>query len=54
MNTDPDKLTPLVTSKGGTTFAGLEIFKRYDFYKIMRETVEAATRRATELGKLGE
>lgn len=48
---NPDELIPLVTSKGGTTFAGLKILDQKKFDKIIEETVKAATKRARELKK---
>ena len=54
LQSEPEKLISMVTSKGGTTLAGLQILKNYDLRKIMSDTVEAAAKRATELGKMGE
>ena len=47
----PDSLRDAVTSPNGTTAAGLAVMKEADFRKIISDTVLAATRRSTELGK---
>ena len=47
----PDSLRDAVTSPNGTTAAGLAVMKAADFRKTISETVIAATRRSTELGK---
>ena len=40
-----------VTSKGGTTEAGLKVLQKGSFEKLIQETIKAATRRAQELRK---
>lgn len=40
-----------VTSKGGTTFAALETFRKHRFENIVHRAVQAAARRAKELGQ---
>ncbi|VAW39249.1 Pyrroline-5-carboxylate reductase, partial [hydrothermal vent metagenome] len=47
----PAELRAMVTSPGGTTIAGLHEMARAGFQGIIMDTVEAATRRSTELGK---
>ncbi len=47
----PDSLRDAVTSPNGTTAAGLAVMKEAEFRKIISDTVLAATRRSTELGK---
>lgn len=49
---DPLTLTEKVTSKGGTTLAGLKILKKKRFTKILEDCIGAAKKRAQELGKL--
>ena len=46
----PDELRDAVTSPNGTTYAGLQVMASHDFRGVIRETVEAATRRSVELG----
>lgn len=46
----PEKLREMVTSPGGTTEAGLRIFEKGEFSKIVSEALEAAHKRAKELG----
>lgn len=46
----PAKLREMVTSPGGTTEAGLKVFKERDFTDIVISALEAATNRARELG----
>ena len=48
----PDELRDAVTSPNGTTYAGLQIMAKHDFRKIIQDTVDAATKRSIELGKL--
>jgi len=47
----PDSLRDAVTSPNGTTAAGLAVMREADFRKIISDTVLAATKRSTELGK---
>jgi len=44
-------LRDMVTSKGGTTEAGLKVLKKYKFKKAVEETLLAAARRSKELSK---
>ena len=45
----PSELIPLVTSKKGTTLAGLQVMKKAGFERIMAQTVKAAARRARQI-----
>ena len=45
------KLRDMVTSPGGTTAAGLEVFKKEEFTDIIKAAVDAAAKRAEELGR---
>jgi pyrroline-5-carboxylate reductase len=47
----PQKLREMVTSPGGTTAAGLEVFEKQGFMNIISDAIEAAINRAKELGK---
>ncbi|HDP34217.1 MAG TPA: pyrroline-5-carboxylate reductase, partial [Candidatus Hydrogenedentes bacterium] len=47
----PDVLREQVTSKGGTTFAALEVLRDADFDTIVRNAYHAAAERSRELGK---
>jgi pyrroline-5-carboxylate reductase len=47
----PGVLKDMVTSPGGTTIAGLHALERGGVRVALMDAVEAATRRATELGK---
>jgi pyrroline-5-carboxylate reductase len=41
----------MVTSPGGTTAAGLKVFEEEDLFGIVREALQAAVKRAGELGR---
>lgn len=45
----PEKLRARVTSKKGTTWAAMKVFKKRKFWKLIEEAVGAATKRAKEL-----
>jgi len=47
----PDELRAAVTSKGGTTAAGLAVFARADYRRLLKEVVRAARERSAELGR---
>lgn len=47
----PGDLTKKVTSKGGTTLAGLEVLKKKGFAKILDACMKKAAKRAEELSK---
>lgn len=47
----PARLRENVTSPGGTTAAGLEVFAARDYRSIVAEVVAAATARSVELGR---
>lgn len=51
-NEDPAILTKKITSKGGTTLAGLKVLKKKQFTKILEGCIRAAKKRAQELSKL--
>ena len=48
---DPGRLRENVTSKGGTTAAGLAVLDDADFMGLIDRVVDAATRRSRELGQ---
>jgi pyrroline-5-carboxylate reductase len=50
-NISPEELIKRVSSPGGTTVAGLEVFERLEIKKIIDETIKAAVERSKELGK---
>ena len=50
MKKHPSELKDMVTSPGGTTIAGLHVLEGRAFNAALIEAVEAATRRARELG----
>lgn len=45
------KLREMVTSKGGTTEAGLKVLKKYKFEKAVQESILAAAKRSRELSR---
>lgn len=45
----PKKLREQVTSKKGTTWAAMKIFKKYRFWELLTHAVAAAAKRAQEL-----
>lgn len=47
----PSLLREKVASKGGTTQAALEVFKKKKFKSLIKEAIKAAARRAKELSK---
>ena len=47
----PGELRDMVTTPGGTTAAGLRMLEKGNFRSVIMDAVEAATRRARELGK---
>jgi pyrroline-5-carboxylate reductase len=49
---NPSRLREMVTSPGGTTAAGLKLFEERGFKEIVVAAIEAATKRAKELGKV--
>lgn len=50
--TPPEELRRQVTSKKGTTWAAMKIFKRRKFWKTIEDSVRVATRRARQLRTL--
>jgi pyrroline-5-carboxylate reductase len=47
----PSRLREMVTSPGGTTEAGLRIFDNWGFKSIVTDALQAARKRASELGR---
>ena len=48
----PAELRAMVTSPGGTTIAGLHELEKGAFRSVIMDTVEAATKRSVELGRM--
>lgn len=49
----PEKLRAMVTSPGGTTAAGLEVFEKNRLRETVQSAIDAAIKRAEELGRRG-
>lgn len=49
---EPSVLREQICSPGGTTLAGLDVLQSYGFREAVQSCIDAATRRAVELGKL--
>jgi len=49
---DPKELRRRVTSKKGTTWAAMKVFKRRKFWELLSEAISAATKRSRQLRKL--
>jgi len=49
----PENLRTMVTSPGGTTAAGLQVFGEKDLMGVVAEALKAAQLRADELGRRG-
>ncbi len=47
----PETLRGRVTSPGGTTLAGLEVLNKFNFHKIIDDTIKAAKKRSIDLSK---
>ncbi|HBG92258.1 MAG: pyrroline-5-carboxylate reductase [Nitrospirae bacterium GWF2_44_13] len=47
----PEKLREMVTSPGGTTATGLKVFEEKGFKNIVLSAIDAAVKRAEELGR---
>lgn len=47
----PEKVREMVTSPGGTTAAGLQVLKEKGLIDIVKDAVQAAMKRAEELGR---
>ncbi len=47
----PEKLREMATSPGGTTAAGLKVFEEKGFKNIVLSAIDAAVKRAEELGR---
>jgi pyrroline-5-carboxylate reductase len=45
----PEDLRAAVTSEKGTTWAAMNVFEKYDFWKLMEHAVKAAAKRSHEL-----
>ena len=49
---EPRELRRRVTSKKGTTWAAMKVFKRRKFWDLLTEAIGAATKRSRQLRKL--
>jgi pyrroline-5-carboxylate reductase len=47
----PDRLRSMVTSPGGTTIAGLEVFEQARFPDILKQVINSAEKRSRELSR---
>ncbi|MBS3131391.1 pyrroline-5-carboxylate reductase [Candidatus Woesearchaeota archaeon] len=47
----PEELIKMVMSPNGTTYAGMQVLENSDVHKIIGKTLEAARKRAVELGR---
>lgn len=47
----PETLKQMVTSPGGTTLAGLNVFKQKNFPQILKKVIDSAEKRSKELNK---
>ena len=47
----PEKLKQMVTSPGGTTLAGLNIFKQKNFPRMLKNVIDSAEKRSRELSR---
>lgn len=50
--TPPQELRKKVTSKKGTTWAAMKVFKREKFWNLVGKSIDAATKRSKELRKI--
>ncbi|NQU98513.1 pyrroline-5-carboxylate reductase [Candidatus Woesearchaeota archaeon] len=50
-NTSPEELIKMVSSPGGTTVAGLKVYKEENANEILKKVIKAAATRSRELGK---
>ncbi|MCM8760456.1 MAG: pyrroline-5-carboxylate reductase, partial [Candidatus Omnitrophica bacterium] len=48
---EPEKLKAMVSSPGGTTIAGLEVFEKGKLPSLLKEVIEKAEIRSKELRK---
>ncbi len=51
-NEEPEILREKVTSPGGSTMAGLEVLKDFQFQEAIDQAIKKATLRSKELGKI--
>ncbi len=52
-NISPDELIDMVSSKKGTTVAGMKVLEKHKIKKILIKTINSAVKRSKELGKIG-